>query len=110
MSDEKNKSRLGFRTGATELQDRFEELSAKAERSEKDWSELRFHLDSLKEEIKSEIGSEKKQSIALFPELMRFQHLIEMSMMCVLGESIVKVESRIVKLEKSIDNLHLKVK
>lgn len=110
MSDKENKSKIGYRTTATELQYKFEELSANVERNEKDWSELMSLFDSLKEEAKSKIGSEKNPSIALFPELMRFQHLIEMSMMCVLGESIAKVEGRIVKLEKSIDNLHLKVK
>jgi len=37
-------------------------------------------------------------------------HMIGYRIMCDLAESIVKIESRLVELEKSTDKLHLKVK
>ena len=110
MSDKEEKLGLGFRTAATELQDKFEELSAKAERNEKDWRGLRVQVESIKEGVTSELLSKKGEGIVLFPRTVYFQHLIEMGVICLLGESMAKIEARLVELEKSIDKLHLKVK
>jgi hypothetical protein len=110
MSDKKGKSGLGFRTAATELQDKFEELSSKAQRNEKDWRGLRVHVESIKEEVQSELLGKKEEGIALFPKTMYFQHLIEMGVICLLGESLAKIEARLVELDKSIAKLDLKVK
>jgi hypothetical protein len=110
MTDKEEKIGWGYRTAATGLQDKFEELSAKAERKEKDWRDLRVHVESIKEGTQRELLGSKEKGIALFPMATYFQHLIEMSVICLLGESMAKIEARLVELEKSIAKLDLKVK
>jgi len=59
MSDKDDKPRLGFRTTATELQDRFEELSAKVEKKEKYWAELQEFFRTQAKEVTEDAHKEK---------------------------------------------------
>jgi len=108
MSDKENKSRLGFRTGATELQDRFEKLFNEVENKEKAWDEFIKFVNSTNEEVNANITTEssnKNLGLINFREC-----LTTLAVIGLLGKILANIEVRVVDLEKSIERLHLKVK
>ena len=109
MKDAEIKRRIGFATSATELQDKFDELSAKVDEREKYWNKLRAYFRNETKEVREETGREKDKLAILALTNFR-QCLVELQAMCLLGEDIARIQRHIVDLEKSIDKLHLKVK
>jgi hypothetical protein len=108
MSSEENKPGLGFRTAATELQDRFEKLSKEVENKEKEWSELIKFVASLNKEIIAKVTTEGSvRDIAL---INLSECLITLANIGQLGKTLANIDGRVVNIEKSIERLHLKVK
>jgi hypothetical protein len=108
MSDKGDKSRLGFKTTATELQDRFEKLLEEVENKDKLWSEFSEFAASTGKEMNEKITSEA--SIGNLVSIVETEFLATLSIIGLLGRMLAQIEGRVVDLEKSIERLHLKVK
>lgn len=108
MSDEKEKIPWGFRTTSAELQDRFERLFKEVENKEKEWAEFTEWSLSKGNEIRDKVTTEL--NIKNLGWLVMIESTTIMALIGQLGEVLGSVEKRVISLEKSIENLHLKVK
>jgi len=106
MTGEKSERRLGFSTSATELEDKFEELSSILKKEGESWENLE---DAVRSELKAAMTSAENMEVAI-AQLSFKQFGMILAAICRLGVSIADIERRVIKLEKSIERLHLKVK
>jgi chemotaxis regulatin CheY-phosphate phosphatase CheZ len=116
MSDEKGKakSKLGFITSATEIQDKYEALLKETEISEKNWKDLLTSIFNFDRDMAQQVGALLKLGGAdesLLDTLMNQRaHSLTAQFICSLGISISRIEQKVAKLEKSIEQLRLQRK
>ena len=106
MSASKDKRNSGLKTPASELQGRFDQLFKGVEDKEKAWAEfLKWTLDQSKNtgaRVTTEAGLSN-------PGMVTAESAMIMSYIGRLGITLVKIEKRLVNIEKSIERLHAKI-
>ena len=116
MSDEKSKAKgkLGFITSATEIQDKYEALLKETEKSEENWKDLLRSIFNVDRDMAQQVGVLLKAGGAdesSLDTLMNLRaHSLSAQFICSLGVSISRIEQKLTKLEKSIEQLHLQRK
>ena len=114
MTTDKNKGPLGFRTSATELHEKFEKLSSKLRENKSSWSKLGDmlgeDLDKQLSQVKSLIDSKSDDHAKINAAFNYLHHAETMYLVCTLGELIFRLSERLLECEKSIQELHLKIK
>ena len=106
MTASKDKGSSGFKTSASELQGRFDQLFKDVEDKEKAWAEfLKWTLDQSKG-----TGTKVTTQVSLGnPGMVTAESVMIMSYIGRLGITLAKIEKRLINIEKSIDRLHLKI-
>lgn len=109
MSNSETKPRIGFRTAAAELQDKFEEIFSKAQLTEDSWVDVRESWEKIGEKLVNWRGGKSSEEFSMLLSLLELSVLIG-RVQAVAGKQLTNIEKRVVALEKSIEKLHLKVK
>jgi hypothetical protein len=109
MSDTKTKSRIGFRTTAVELQDKFEEVFSKVQLTEDNWDDLGEMWKNMSENLVTWRGAKSSKEFRMLLSILELSSVIG-RMLAVTGKQLSKIEKRVAACEKSIEKLHLKAK
>ena len=109
MPVEKSKSKLGFRTSALDLQEKFEDIFLAIGEKEKSWQEI---YDLCLNEIKSAKEELEKSKDVMYRDALRNLILCLTTLLGIslLGTNVAIIENRIAELDKSIEKLNLKAK
>ena len=107
MNASKDKGGLGFKTSASELQGRFDQLFKKAEDKEKAWAEFVKWTHSQGTETSAQVT--KEPSLGNLGMVTVAESAMIMSYIGRLGITLAKIEKRLINIEKSIERLQLKI-
>jgi hypothetical protein len=103
------KGTIGFVTEATRLQAKYEKLLSKTKKTEAEWIKARQGIVSLIEFLNKDINSKADGEVYIHG-IMLEQTLIAQRLICEVGASVTNLSARLVKLEKRVDNLCLKIR
>jgi len=106
MNESKGKGSYRLKTSASELQGKFDQLFKAVEDKEKAWAEfLKWTLDQSKDK-----GARVTTEASLGnPGMVTAESAMIMSYIGRLGITLVKIEKRLINIEKSIERLQLKI-
>lgn len=108
------KEQIGYFTEASRVQKQYEDALVKTKKTEHDWDVIRNGSVNLWQEIKNgeqvirKMNPDANKTLLFsmeFQEVVRTQIII-----CELGKYLSNIETRLIKLEKMLNNLSLKVK
>jgi hypothetical protein len=107
MNESKDKGSFGFKTSASELQGKFDKLFKKMEDEEKAWAEFVKWTQSHGTETSAKVT--KEPSLGNLGMVTMAESAMILSYIGRLGVTLVKIEKRLINIEKSIERLDHKI-
>ncbi len=104
-----SKKKIGFRTSALELQDKFEEIFKQARSNKEAWNKTQESIMAAYKDFRVKTKAKSEPETARYRSIVSF-FLVTQSLISIIGVHLSDIEEHLVTCEKSIDKLHLKIK